>query len=311
MPGRARITVVGAGMTGASAAQWCAARELGDVVLFDVVEGLPQGKALDLLEATPLLPADAAVAGTGSWADTAGSDVVVITAGVPRRPGMSRHELLGTNHRIVADVAREAVRGSPDAVFLVLTNPVDVMCTVALRATGLPPRRVVGQAGVLDAARFRAFVAAELSVSVGDVQALVLGGHGDSMVPLPRLAQVGGVPLTALLPAEAIDRLVARTRNAGAEIVGLLRTASAYAAPGAALAEMVEAVVRDQGRLLCAPAHLQGEYGLSGLYTGVPIILGASGVRRVVEVPLEPGERAAFLRSAEEVRAALAELPAS
>ncbi len=309
MPRRPKVTIIGAGMTGASAAQWCAARELGDVVLHDVVEGLPQGKALDLLEATPLLRADSAVTGTGSWEDTAGSDVVVITAGIPRKPGMTRQELLGTNHRIVGEVARRAVAASPDAVFIVLTNPVDVMCTVALRATGLPPARVVGQAGVLDTARFRAFVAAELSVSVADVQALVLGGHGDSMVPLARLAQVGGVPLPALLSEEAIARLIARTRDAGAEIVGLLRTSSAYVAPGAALADMVAAVLRDQGRLLPAPAHLQGEYGLSGLYTGVPVILGAGGVRRVVEVPLEPEERAAFLRSAEEVRAALRELP--
>ncbi len=309
MSRRHRITIVGAGMTGASAAQWCAARELGDVVLFDVVEGLPQGKALDLAEAAPLLAADARVTGTGSWADTAGSDVVVVTAGVPRKPGMSRRELLGTNHRIVADVTKAAAAASPDAVFIILTNPVDVMCSVALRATGLPPARVFGQAGVLDTTRFRAFVASELDVSVEDVHALVLGGHGDTMVPLVRLAAVGGVPLSALLPPEAIARAVERTRGAGAEIVGLLKNASAYCAPGAALCEMVAAVLHDKGRLLPAPAYLQGEYGLSGLYTGVPIVLDGGGVRRVVEVPLQPEERAAFLRSAEEVRSALAELP--
>lgn len=309
MPRRHKITIVGAGMTGATTAHWCAAAELGDIVLYDVVEGLPQGKALDLFEATPVAGVDAAVGGTGSWADTAGSDVVVITAGSPRKPGMTRKDLLTVNYRVVGDVAREAARVSPDAVFIVLTNPVDVMCYVALKATGLPPERVVGQAGVLDTTRFRAFIAAELGVSVEDVHALVLGGHGDTMVPLVRLAQVGGVPLTSLLDAPAIARLVERTRNGGAEIVGLLKTASAFYAPGVALCQMVAAVLRDKGRLLPAPAYLKGEYGLSGLYTGVPVILGAGGVRRVVEIPLEPDERAAFLRSADEVRAAMAELP--
>ena len=309
MPRRHKITIVGAGMTGATTAHWCAAAELGDVVLFDVVEGLPQGKALDLLEATPLAGVDARVTGTGSWADTAGSQVVVITAGSPRKPGMSRKDLLAINHKVVADVARAAVQVSPDAVFIVLTNPVDVMAYVALRATGLPPERVVGQAGVLDTTRFRAFIAAELDVSVADVQALVLGGHGDTMVPMVRLAQVGGVPLTHLLEPAVIERLVERTRNGGAEIVGLLKTASAFYAPGAALCQMIAAVLRDKGRLLPAPAYLRGEYGLSGIYTGVPIILGAGGVRRVVEIPLQADERSAFLRSADEVRAAMAELP--
>jgi malate dehydrogenase len=309
MPRRHKITIVGAGMTGATTAQWCAGAELGDIVLFDVVEGLPQGKALDLFEATPVAGVDAAIVGTGSWADTTGSDVVVITAGSPRKPGMSRRDLLAINHRVVADVARAAVQASPDAVFIVLTNPVDVMSYVALRATGLPPARVVGQAGVLDTTRFRSFIAAELGVSVADVHALVLGGHGDTMVPLTRLAQVGGVPLGSLLDPAVIARLVQRTRDGGAEIVGLLKTASAFYAPGAALCQMIGAVLRDKGRLLPAPAYLQGEYGLSGLYTGVPIILGAGGVRRIVEIPLEPEERAAFLRSADEVRAAMAELP--
>ncbi len=306
---RKRITVVGAGMTGSAAAHWCAAAELGDVVLFDVIEGLPQGKALDLFEATPLAGVDARIRGTNRWEDTADSDVVVVTAGSPRKPGMSRRDLLAVNHAVVREVAQRAVEHSPDAVFIVLTNPVDVMAYVVLRATGLPSARVVGQAGVLDSARFRAFIAEELDVSVEDVTALVLGGHGDTMVPLVRWAQVGGVPLTALLPPERIERLVQRTRDGGAEIVGLLRTASAFVAPGAALCQMVAAVVRDKGRLLPAPAYLQGEYGLRGLYTGVPVVLGAGGVRRVVEFPLEPEERAAFLRSAQEVRAAMAELP--
>lgn len=309
MPRRHKVTVVGAGMTGATAAHWCASAELADVVLFDVIDGLPQGKALDLLESTPLIGVDVRISGTGKWQDTAGSDVVVITAGSPRKPGMSRQDLLAINHKVVADVARQAVSVSPDAVVIVLTNPVDVMAYVALRATGLPPERVVGQAGVLDTTRFRAFIAAELDVSVEDVHALVLGGHGDTMVPMVRLAQVGGVPLTSLLEPATIDRLVERTRNGGAEIVGLLKTASAFYAPGAALCQMVAAILRDKGRLLPAPAYLQGEYGLSGIYAGVPIILGATGVRRVIEVPLLPDERAAFLRSAEEVKAAMAELP--
>ena len=307
--GRYRITVVGAGMTGATAAHWCAAAELGDVVLYDVIAGLPQGKALDLFEATPLAGVDARVRGTDRWEETAGSDVVVITAGSPRRPGMSRRDLLAVNHAVVAEVAARAVEHSPDAVFIVLTNPVDVMAYVVLRASGLPPARVVGQAGVLDSTRFRAFIAQELDISVEDVTALVLGGHGDSMLPLVRLAQVGGVPLSEVLPPETIARLVQRTRDAGAEIVGLLKTGGAFYAPGAALCAMVAAVLRDKGRLLPAPAYLQGEYGLNGLYTGVPVVLGAGGVRRVVEVRLEPEERAAFLRSAAEVRAAMAELP--
>ena len=307
---RPKITVVGAGMTGATTAHWCAAAELGDVVLFDVIEGLPQGKALDLWESTPLAGVDVRVSGTNDWAATAGSDVVVITAGSPRRPGMSRRDLLAVNHRVVGEVARQALAASPEAIFLVLTNPVDVMAYVVLRTTGLPPARVVGQAGVLDTTRFRAFVAEEVGVSVQDVHAMVLGGHGDTMVPLVSLCQVGGVPLSELLPAATIARLVERTRNGGGEVMGLLKTASAFYAPGAALCTMLRAILRDQARLLPAPAYLQGEFGLSGLYTGVPIILGADGVRRVVEVPLEPQERAAFLRSADEVRAAMAELPA-
>ncbi len=309
VPRRHKITVVGAGMTGATTAHWCLVEDLGDVVLYDVVEGLPQGKALDLLEATPLAAVDARIVGTGSWEDTRDSDVVVITAGSPRKPGMSRRDLLTINTAVVSEVARQAMSRSPDAVCIVLTNPVDVMAYVALRSTGLPPQRVVGQAGILDTTRFRAFIAQELGVSVRDVQALVLGGHGDTMVPLIRLAQVGGVPLTELLPKDSLDRIVQRTRQGGAEIVGLLKTASAFYAPGAALAQMVAAVLRDRGRVLPAPAYLQGEYGLQGLYTGVPVILGAGGVLRILEVSLEPEEREAFVRSAAEVRSAMDELP--
>lgn len=310
MPRRHKVTIVGAGLTGATAAQWCAAAELGDIVLYDVIEGLPQGKALDLFEATPLVGVDVRVTGTKAWEETAGSDVVVITAGSPRRPGMSRRDLLEVNCRVVAEVARQALAVSPDAVCIVLTNPVDTMAYVAMQASGLPPERVIGQAGVLDTTRFRSFIAQELGVSVRDVHALVLGGHGDQMVPLVRLAQVGGVPLTELVDTPTIERLVQRTRDGGAEIVGLLKTASAFYAPGAALCEMVAAVLRDQGRVIPAPAYLRGEYGLEGLYTGVPVVLGAGGVRRILEVPLTPSEREAFLQSAAEVRAHMAELPA-
>lgn len=310
MPRRHKVTIVGAGMTGATAAHWCAAAELGDIVLYDVIEGLPQGKALDLFEATPLAGVDVRVTGTNGWEETRGSDVVVITAGSPRRPGMSRRDLLAINCKVVAEVARQALAVSPDAVCIVLTNPVDAMAYVALKASGLPPERVIGQAGVLDTTRFRSFIAQELGVSVRDVHALVLGGHGDQMVPLVSLAQVGGVPLSELLDDVTIARLVQRTRDGGAEIVGLLKTGSAFYAPGAALCEMVAAVLRDQGRVLPAPAWLSGQYGLEGLYTGVPIVLGAGGVRRILEVPLAPEERDAFLKSAAEVRAQMAELPA-
>lgn len=306
---RHKVTIVGAGMTGATTAHWCAAAELGDIVLYDVVEGLPQGKALDLMEATPLVGVDACVVGTNDWADTAGSDVVIITAGFPRKPGMSRQDLLSSNCRVVSEVARQSVARSPDAVFIVLTNPVDVMAYVVLQVTGLPPARVVGQAGVLDTTRFRTFIAMELGVSVRDVHAIVLGGHGDMMLPMVRLAQVGGVPLTALLEPARIDTLVARTRSGGGEIVNLLKTGSAFYAPGAALTEMVAAILRDKRRVLPAPAYLQGEYGISGLYTGVPVVLGAGGVERVIVLDLTPEEQTLFARSVQEVRSAMAELP--
>ncbi len=306
---RAKITIIGAGMTGATTAHWCAASELGEIVLYDVIEGLPQGKALDLSEATPIARTDQRITGTCDWEDTARSDVVIITAGSPRKPGMSRKDLLATNHRVVEEVARQAVLRSPDAIFVVLTNPVDVMAYVVLRVTGLPPERVVGQAGILDATRFRAFVAMELGVSVRDVHAIVLGGHGDGMLPMVRLAQVGGVPLTELLERSKIDALVERTRRGGGEIVELLKASSAFYAPGAALAEMVAAIVRDQHRVLPAPAYLRGEYGISGLYTGVPIVLGAGGVERILEILLTAEEQTLFLRSADEVRGEMAELP--
>lgn len=305
---RPKITIVGAGATGATTAHWCAIKELGDIVLVDVVEGMPQGKALDLAEAAPLEGFDCRVLGTNDFADTAGSDVIVITAGSPRKPGMSRADLVNVNAGIVRAVTEQAVRHSPDAFIVVLTNPLDVMAYVAYKVSGFPRSRVIGQSGVLDSTRFRAFIAMELGVSVEDVHALVLGGHGDSMVPLVRCAHVGGIPLSELLPPETIARLVERTRHGGAEIVNLLKTGSAFYAPGAAVAQMVEAIVRDKKRVLAASAYLDGEYGERGIFMGVPVVLGAGGIERIIEVELTEEERAAFARSAAEVRETQAQL---
>ena len=307
--GRPKITVIGAGATGATAVHSCAAKHLGDLVLVDVVKALPQGKALDLAQAAPLEGFDVRIVGTNDFADTAGSDVIVITAGSPRKPGMSRADLVNVNAGIVRSVTEQAIRYSPNAIIIVLTNPLDVMTYVALQTSGLPRHRVIGQSGVLDSTRFRAFIAMELGVSVADVHALVLGGHGDSMVPLVRYAHVGGVPLTKLLPRETIDRLVERTRHGGAEIVNLLKT-SAFYAPGAAIAQMVEAVVRDRKRVLPASVYLDGEYGERGICMGVPIVLGAGGVERIIELDLDEEERAAFARSVAEVRETQAQLKA-
>jgi malate dehydrogenase len=306
---RQKITIVGAGMTGSTTAHWCAGKELGDIVLVDVVDGLPQGKALDLFEAGPIEGFDSRIFGTTSYDDTKGSDVVVVTSGVARKPGMSRADLLGTNAGIVRDVCRKAMAASPDAVLVVLTNPLDVMAYVALKATGLPKRRVVGQAGILDATRFRTFIAEAAGVSVEDVSALVMGGHGDSMVPLVRYAHIGGIPLGHFLSEARIAELVQRTRAGGGEIVNLLKT-SAYYAPAAALTQMVEAILRDKRRVAACSAYLEGEYGQAGLFSGVPVILGGGGIERVIELELNAEEKAAFLRSAEDVRAQMAELPA-
>lgn len=306
---RRKITIVGSGNTGATTAHWCAAKELGDIVLIDVVDGMPQGKALDLAEAGPVERFDLSVVGTNDWAVTAGSDVVVITAGIARKPGMSRKDLLSVNHGIVKDVTQRALRESPDAILVVLTNPLDVMAYVALKVSGLPRARVVGQAGVLDSTRFRTFIAEAAGVSVRDVHATVMGGHADAMVPLVRYTHIGGIPLERWLDAATIERLVARTRAGGGEIVQLLKTGSAYFAPGAALAEMIAAILRDQKRVLPCSAYLEGEYGLNGLFAGVPIVLGGAGIERIVELDLLPEERAALNGSADEVRAAMAELP--
>jgi malate dehydrogenase len=301
---RAKIAIVGAGNVGATTAHWCAAAELGDIVLLDIpqTEGMPKGKALDLLQAAPIAGFTANVVGTTSYDDTAASDVVVVTAGVPRRPGMSRDDLLATNARIVTAVARQIKRTSPQAVVIVVSNPLDAMVQRAWQVTGFPPERVLGQAGVLDAARFRAFLALELGVSVEDISTMLLGGHGDTMVPLPSCTAVGGIPVERLIQPQRLQELIERTRNGGAEIVSLLKTGSAYYAPAAATAKMVEAVVRDQKRLFPCAAYCDREYGVGGYYVGVPVILGAGGVERIVELDLTQGERAAFEKSVAAVK---------
>ncbi len=297
---RAKITIIGAGNVGATTAHWCAAAELGDIVLLDIPEvgDMPKGKALDLMQAGPIWGFDARITGTSDYADAAHSDVVVITAGIARKPGMSRDDLLATNARIVTAVAQRVRETSPQAIVIVVSNPLDAMVQRAWQVTGFPPQRVVGQAGVLDTARYRTFLAMELGVSVESISALVLGGHGDTMVPLPRLTTVGGIPLPELLPKERIDELVQRTRDGGGEIVKLLKTGSAYYAPAAATVQMVEAVVKDKKRLLPCSAYCDKEYDVGGFFVGVPVILGAGGVERVIEVELNEEERAAFEKSA-------------
>ena len=291
---RKKITVVGGGFVGEHVAMGCAAKELGDVVLLDILEGPPQGKGLDLFEASPVLGFDAAVKGTNSYDDTAGSSIVVITAGVARKPGMSRDDLLNTNTNIVKQCAEKVKATSPDAIVILVSNPLDVMAYVAKVVTGFPKERVMGMAGVLDTARYRSFIAMELSVSVESVQALVLGGHGDSMVPLPRLTMVGGIPLTELLHADKIDAIVKRTAGGGAEIVSLLKTGSAYYAPAASTVEMVESIVRDKKKILPCAAFLEGEYGISGCYVGVPVKLGSAGIETIYDVKLTPQESEAL-----------------
>jgi len=300
---RKKVTVVGAGHVGATLAQRIAETRLADVVLVDVVEGVPQGKSLDLLEAGPVLGYDSKVTGTNGYEETAGSDVIVITAGLARKPGMSRDDLLAANVNIVKKVAGETGRRSPDAIMIVVTNPMDVMGYVAMRTCGFPRERVIGMGGVLDSGRFRTFIARELGVSVENTHAFVMGGHGDSMVPLPRYSTVAGIPITELMTAEQINRLVERTRNGGAEIVDLLKTGSAYYAPSAATLEMVEAMLLDKKKILPCSVYLEGEYGVKGTFAGVPVKLGAKGVEQVVEIKLSADENAAFMKSVDAVRA--------
>jgi malate dehydrogenase len=299
---RKKVTIVGSGNVGATAAHWIAAKELADVVLIDIIEGVPQGKGLDLLEAMPIEKRDSSITGTNDYKDTANSDIVVVTAGIPRKPGMSRDDLLNTNHGIMKAVIGEAVKYSPNCILIIVSNPLDAMAQAAYKMSGFPRERVIGMAGVLDSARFRAFIATELKVSVENVTAFVLGGHGDTMVPLPRYSTVAGIPITELMDKATVDRLVQRTRDGGAEIVKYLKTGSAYYAPSAAVAEMVEAILKDKKKILPCAAYLQGEYGINGLYVGVPVKLGAKGIEQIIEIKLTAEEKVGLDKSATAVR---------
>jgi len=306
-----KVTVVGAGNVGATAAQRLAEKELCDVVLVDIVEGVPQGKALDLAQAAPIEKHDAHLTGANAYDATAGSRIVIITAGIPRKPGMSRDDLLATNAGIVKKVTQEVAARSPEAVLIIISNPLDAMCHVAFDASRFPKQRVIGMAGVLDSARFRAFIAMELKVSVENTHAFVLGGHGDTMVPLPRYSSVAGIPITELMSPDRIEALVKRTRNGGAEIVGLLKTGSAFYAPASAAVEMAESILKDKKKVLPCAAYLEGEYGIKDLFIGVPVKLGAKGIEQVIEIKLSSEEQAALHKSAaavQELKAAMAKL---
>ena len=301
---RHKITVVGAGNVGATTAHWCASMELGDIVLLDIPQAgdMPAGKALDLMQSSPIMGFDATITGTSDYDDTAGSDVIVVTAGIPRKPGMSRDDLLTTNARIVSSVSEEIKRTSPNAIVIVVSNPLDAMVQQCQKVTGFDHQRVVGQAGVLDTARYRTFIAMELGVSVEDVSALLMGGHGDTMVPMPSCTSVGGIPVTRLMDRDKLDSIVDRARKGGAEIVGLLKTGSAYYAPAAACAQMVEAIVKDKKRVFPCAAYCDSEYGVGGFYVGVPVVLGASGVEKIVELQLDDQESKDFQNSVDAVK---------
>jgi malate dehydrogenase len=305
---RAKISIIGAGNVGATCAHWCAAGELGDIVLLDVpqTEDMPKGKALDLMQSSPIMGFDCNVTGTTNYADTANSDVVVITAGIARKPGMSRDDLLSTNAKIVSSVAEQIKATSPNAVVIVVSNPLDAMVQRVFQVTGFPSNRVIGQAGVLDTARYRTFLAMELGVSVEDISALLMGGHGDTMVPVPSCTSVGGIPVTHFLSEARLNEIVQRTRNGGAEIVSLLKTGSAYYAPAAATAQMVEAIVRDKKRCIPCAAYCDREYGVGGYYVGVPVILGTNGVEKIVEIKLTATEQADFQKSIDAVKSLVA-----
>jgi malate dehydrogenase len=299
---RKKVTIVGAGNVGATAAHWIASKELADVVLIDVVEGIPQGKALDLLEAMPIEKRDCNITGTNDYADTANSDIVVITAGIPRKPGMSRDDLLQTNYKIMSDVVGKVTANSPNCILIVVSNPLDAMAQAAFRQSKFNRERVIGMAGVLDSARFRTFIAEELKVSVENVTAFVLGGHGDTMVPLTRYSTVAGIPITELIPKDRLDAIVQRTRDGGAEIVKYLKAGSAYYAPSAATVEMVEAILKDKKKILPCAAYLEGEYGIRGYYIGVPCKLGSRGLEQIIEIKLTAEEDAALKKSAAAVK---------
>jgi len=303
-----KVSIIGAGMTGATSAHWLAEREIADLVLVDIVEGMPQGKALDLQESLPVIGSDVRVVGSSNYQATSGSDIVVITAGIPRKPGMSREDLLTTNAKIVRTATEESLKYSPDAILVVLTNPLDTMAYLTMEVGNLTPNRVIGQAGILDSSRMRAFVAMELGVSVENIHCFVLGGHGDSMVPLTHYSNVAGVPLDEILPAERLDAIVQRTRKGGGEIVSLLKTGSAYYAPGAAIMQMVEAILKDKHLIVPAAAYMQGEYGLEGIFFGVPVQLGRTGVEKIIEFKLDEEAQAALQKSADAVKASVEEL---
>lgn len=303
-----KVTVIGAGNVGATTAQRLAEKELCDVVLIDIADGLPQGKALDLVEAAPIEKHDAFVQGANTYDASANSDIIIITAGIPRKPGMSRDDLLKTNMNIMKSVTAEATKLSPDAIIIIVSNPLDAMCHVAFDTSGFPKNRVIGMAGVLDSARFRAFIAMELNVSVENTHAFVLGGHGDTMVPLPRYSTVAGIPITELMSAERIEALVDRTRKGGGEIVGLLKTGSAFYAPSAAAVEMAEAILKDKKKILPCAAYLEGEYGIDGLFIGVPVKLGAKGIEEIIEINLLESEKQGLENSANAVRELVADL---
>jgi malate dehydrogenase len=302
---RKKISIIGAGFVGSTTAHWLAAKELGDIVLLDIIEGVPQGKALDLYEASPIEGFDVRVTGTNNYADTANSDVIVVTSGAPRKPGMSREDLIKVNADITRACISQAAPLSPNAVIIMVNNPLDAMTYLAAEVSGFPKERVIGQAGVLDAARYRTFIAMEAGVSVEDVQAMLMGGHGDEMVPLPRFSTISGIPVSEFIAPDRLAQIVERTRKGGGEIVNLLKTGSAYYAPAAATAQMVEAVLKDKKRVMPVAAYLTGQYGLNDMYFGVPVILGAGGVEKILELPLNEEEMALLNASAKAVRATL------
>ena len=306
---RKKVTIIGAGFVGSTCAHWIAAKELADVVLVDVVEGIPQGKGLDLLEAGPIEGFDVSIVGTNGYSETNDSDVVILTSGVPRKPGMSREDLLKVNADITASNIAQVVKTSPNASIIVVNNPMDTMAYLAYKVSGFPRERVMGQGGVLDAGRYRTFIAQEAGVSVEDVQAMLMGGHGDEMVPLPRYTTISGIPVTEFISTERLQAIVERTKKGGGEIVQLLKTGSAYYAPSSATVQMVEAILKDKKRVLPAAAYLQGEYGLSDLFFGVPIKLGAGGIEQIIELPLSDDEKALATKSANLVRESIGALP--
>jgi len=303
-----KVSIIGAGMTGATTAHWLAEREIADLVLVDILEGMPQGKALDLQESLPVIGKDVVVTGSNTFEETAGSDIIVITAGLPRKPGMSRDDLLSANAEIVRNATQGSLKYSPEAIFIVLTNPLDTMAYLTMKVGELPPERVIGQAGILDSARMRAFVAMELGVSVENINCYVLGGHGDDMVPLVRHSNVAGVPLNKMLPPDKLDAIVERTRKGGGEIVSLLKTGSAFYAPGAAVAQMVEAILKDKNLIVPAAAYMQGQYGLKDIFFGVPVQLGRQGAVKIIEYELDDQELAALKNSADAVSQTIAAL---